>query len=368
MKILIDHQIFSIQTYGGISRYFYELMQQFSGRHDIRFDLPVILSNNIYLKSAEFSNHYSVFDWLKIKGQRKLISTVNGIYCSRAIHKGNYEILHPTYYDPYFLNYIGGKPFVLTIYDMIHEKFPLIYKSDPSLLSKKMLAQKASHIIAISNNTKKDIVEIFGIDERKISVVHLATSLCRRSTSLVNGMKLPDTFLLYVGDRAGYKNFDVFIKAASRLLLNDEALYVVCGGGGNFNKDETNLLVSHGISDRVLHYDVNDDRLARMYSKALAFVFPSLYEGFGIPLLEAMSMGCPVVCSNSSSLSEVAGSAGEYFDPTDSDSMQAAIGNVIQSQGRKSELIARGLERCRIFTWEKCAEETLAVYRSLCNQ
>ena len=365
MKILFDHQTFSIQRYGGISRYFFELMQQFSRRQDIRFDLPVLLSNNEYLKLAAFSRHYSVLEWLKIKGQRKLMRTVNGILCSRAIRKGDYDILHPTYYDPYFLNYVGSKPFVLTFYDMINEKFPLMYNPDPSLVSKKMLAHKASHIIAISNNTKKDIIEIFGIDERKISVIHLATSLCSQLTGDASKMELPDTFLLFVGDRSGYKNFDLFIEAVAALLQNDNELKVVCGGGGKFNSAEMSLFASHGISERILYFDINDARLTRLYSKALAFVFPSRYEGFGIPLLEAMSVGCPVVCSNTSSFPEVVGNAGEYFDPTSIDSIRTSVENVLQSSERQSDLTAKGFERCKLFTWEKCAAETLAVYMSL---
>jgi len=109
----------------------------------------------------------------------------------------------------------------------------------------------------------------------------------------------------------------------------------------------------------------NDSELANSYRGAALFVYPSLYEGFGIPPLEAMSLGCPVACSNNSSIPEVAGNAVEYFDPKDTESMRVAMECVLNSTARRAELIDYGFVRCTQFSWERCAEETLAVYRSL---
>ena len=108
-----------------------------------------------------------------------------------------------------------------------------------------------------------------------------------------------------------------------------------------------------------------DDVLAYLYQSAEAFIYPSLYEGFGIPPLEAMSLGCPVICSNTSSLPEVVGDAGEYFDPNNMESIRSAIETVMQSQARRDEFVQKGRERCAIFSWARCAEETMTIYRGL---
>lgn len=121
-----------------------------------------------------------------------------------------------------------------------------------------------------------------------------------------------------------------------------------------------------GISSgRVEQINADDDLLAGLYKNAAAFIYPSRYEGFGIPPLEAMSMACPVICSNSSSIPEVVGNAGEYFDPDDTDTMRVAIEGVLQSNDRRESLVQKGLERCLVFSWERCATETLAIYRSM---
>ena len=116
----------------------------------------------------------------------------------------------------------------------------------------------------------------------------------------------------------------------------------------------------------VIHLGGGDDRLATLYRGASAFIYPSKYEGFGIPPLEAMHLECPVICSMTSSIPEVVGEAGEYFDPDDAESIRHAIERVLQSSDRRSELIALGRSRCNLFSWERCARETLDVYKRLC--
>ena len=117
--------------------------------------------------------------------------------------------------------------------------------------------------------------------------------------------------------------------------------------------------------EQVMHVGGSDERLAAMYKGAAALVYPSKYEGFGIPPLEAMSLDCPVICSNTSSIPEVVGEAGEYFDPFDQDSIRAAIERVLQSPARRQQLVVLGRSRCKLFSWERCAEQTAAVYRRL---
>jgi glycosyltransferase involved in cell wall biosynthesis len=125
------------------------------------------------------------------------------------------------------------------------------------------------------------------------------------------------------------------------------------------------LLDNLNISDRAICKFVSDEQLSELYSKAIAFVFPSLYEGFGIPVLEAFASQCPAVLANSSSLPEISGDAAVYFDPFSIDDMRNQIERVICSPSLQNELIEKGKEQVKIFSWEKCAKETMEVYNSL---
>lgn len=172
MKILYDPQIFTRQVYGGISSYFYELIS-YLHNSEISVNLPLVHSNNYYLKSSPFYKNIPL-----LNGQKRVIKILNGFRAAISMRMQNYDIFHPTYYNPYFLNHIGNKPFVLTIYDMIHEIFPEKYPAmDRTSEYKKILAQKASKIIVFSENTKQDIIKYLNIDESKIEIIYLASSL-----------------------------------------------------------------------------------------------------------------------------------------------------------------------------------------------
>jgi len=176
---------------------------------------------------------------------------------------------------------------------------------------------------------------------------------------------LPKKYILFVGSRSGYKNFNLFVEAITPLLVKDNELKLVCVGGGNFKEIENEKFKRLNIINKIYQYSVNDDILTYLYKKAVAFIFPSLYEGFGIPILEAFSCGCPVIASNTSSLPEVAGDAAVYFDPTDKLSMLNSIQKVIYNDELKKQLINKGIERVKEFTWEKTAEKTKMLYEEI---
>jgi glycosyltransferase involved in cell wall biosynthesis len=249
---------------------------------------------------------------------------------------------------------------------MIHEIYPEMFSSkDKTPERKKTLAQKATKIIAISENTKKDIIKFLGIGENKIEVIYLANSINSIKNIDNINIELPKTYILFVGSRRGYKNFDLFIEAISPLLNDDVKLNVVCAGGGKFNDIEIEKLKNLKIKDRVFYYSGSDSVLAYLYKKAIAFVFPSLYEGFGIPLLESFACGCPVICSRTSSLPEVAGDAALYFDPTDKLSILKSIQKVIYDDELRDQLVYKGSQRVKEFTWKKTAEKTKKLYEEI---
>src|SRR5690606_2346406 len=232
------------------------------------------------------------------------------------------DIFHPTYYDAYFLSLLK-RPFVLTVHDLTHEIYPEFFpQNDPFITHKREVIAKADHIIAISHSTAKDLQEVFGIAEKKISVIY--HGYYKGHIQEDTDFPLPARYLLYVGDRAGYKNFTRFITAVAPLLRQDKELFVICAGGGEFRLAERELFYRNGISENILQRSATDPQLNNMYQKAIMFVYPSLYEGFGLPILEAFSNNCPVAMSDSSCFPEVGGNAVIYFDPYSPEDMLKA--------------------------------------------
>jgi glycosyltransferase involved in cell wall biosynthesis len=365
MKILYDHQIFSSQMFGGISRYFYELMDKFHQISDVEIDLALHYSNNSYLQRADWAQSRPFSPRKKFFGRTTLINTVNGIVSRYCIRRGDFDVFHPTYYDPYYLSLIGTKPTVVTVYDMIHELHPELFASNNRTIAwKKAVLARATRIIAISENTKRDLLKFYQVEEQRVTVVHLASSLQNgREVPALSGF--PEKYLLFVGQRGGYKNFSFFVRALAPVMLANSDLAVICAGGGNFTPEEHDMLTGLKIADRVRQCQVTDDDLGALYGGALAFVFPSLYEGFGIPVLEAFSSGCPVLLSNKSSLPEVAGNAALFFDPEDEKSLRDAVVKVVSDAELRNSLTTLGYERVKEFSWENVAHETKAVYESL---
>ena len=364
MNIVYDHQIFSMQKFGGISRYYCEIIKQFNKINDININVSLKYSDNFYLKDISTGKN-SCKSILPDKLNKSLAYLINRKISIENLKLNNYDIFHPTYYDKYFLKYLQEKPFVITIYDMIHEKYcNASIKNRFTIANKKILANKASKIIAISQSTKNDIINLYGIDDSKIEVIYLATSF--EDVEVDNNYNsYPDKYILFVGNRAGYKNFNRFLKATTRLLKDDIDLNVVCAGGGMFSKYELCLLKELKIEGRVMQISVDDRKLKTLYVNALAFVFPSLYEGFGLPILEAFSCSCPVILSKSSCFPEVAGDAGVYFNPNDEESIYKSIEKVIYNDSIRVRLSIKGRVALKKFTWEKTSQETKQLYRGL---
>ena len=356
MQILYDHQVFSWQVTGGISRYFTELISHLNGTYSS------LISNNLYLSSAK-NKPATLLPDIYVPGKTQLITIINKIKTIMMLKNGQFDIFHPTYYDPYFLPYIGDKPFVVTVFDMIHELYPTEFPGDTTTSLKKKVLSRATQIIAISSNTKKDLVNIFGIKPEKIEVIYLGSSLDPKNYSKVN---LPSKYLLYVGDRGKYKNFTSLVGALHELKGMLEDVHLVCVGGGKFNDSEKKLLGS--LMSRSHQLSLTDPELTYAYKHALSFIMPSLYEGFCLPVLEAMICSCPVVCSNTSSIPEVAGDAAIYFDPKKESSIASAIKILLKDEDLRSKSIKQGLAQATKFSWDKCAKETEIIYQKAITQ
>jgi len=367
MKLLYDYQIFELQKYGGISRYFVELAKHYNADEDMNVYISAKISKNEYLVNSYIKDNLVLHSKYIIRKRHYIESKVNRFYNRYKLTMKLVDIFHPTYYDPYFLKYIGKTPFVLTVHDMIHEQFSEMFSpNDETSRNKKLLAERASKIIAISESTKQDIVNILGIDESKIVVVYHGNSLVLISDANID-IVLPDRYILYVGNRSIYKNFNKFIKSTSSLLCDDVDLHLVCAGGGTFSKEEKQLFSEFDIDQKLHQFSVDDNALATLYAKAIIFVFPSLYEGFGIPILEAFQCNCPLVCSNTSSFYEVAGDAAEYFDPEDEVSILTIVKKVLYDDELQKKLVQAGQKRLIFFSCKNTADETKKVYQSVLN-
>ncbi len=364
IKVIFDPKIFAIQKYGGISRFFVELFKEFNKTPKVKWILKGLVSRNMHLKTElpesriKYLNVQNHIIWSMI------LSAFNKIFTTYPEKRSsNYDntIYHATYYDLHYLKkYEQSFRTVVTIYDLIDEFF----NRDPKLVrNKKYFIENADMIHAISQTTADDIIKTYNIPAEKITVIHLASSL---KPIEENELKLPEKYILFVGNRDGYKNFDQFINAISPLLIKDKNLFLLSAGGNHFNPNEKNLLNELTIADQVIWKPIeNDDSLAWCYQHALFFVFPSKYEGFGIPILEAMNCNCPVVLSNTSSLKEVAASAGYYFDPNSTESMHNACLEVLESKILRQKLISEGKKRRIDFSWKITTKKTIMAYEKL---
>ena len=365
MKILFDYQIFTLQSYGGISRYYKCLTAElFNLNQDV--EILAGIHRNRYISSLPDG----IVSGINIKKYPpttgRLFQYLNHCLTSQQIKKIKPDIIHETYYS-----IINSKPRtpprIVTVYDMIHELHANMFnKNDHTTRWKKNAFNRVDHIISISRNTKNDLINFLGIAPEKISVVHLAADSLSYSENYDELFSYRKPFLLYVGSRGGYKNFSGLLKAVSTSKKIKAEFDIITFGGGKFTQKEKKILAALGFDNQQVRQISGDDHiLAQLYKNATAFIYPSLYEGFGIPPLEAMACHCPVISSNSSSMPEVIGDAGEFFNPNSIEDMACAIEKVVFSESRMRELKEKGQDRLKLFSWEKCAKETLAVYQKL---
>ncbi|HXN06920.1 MAG TPA: glycosyltransferase family 1 protein [Nitrospiria bacterium] len=363
MRLFFTHDVFSTQKVGGMSRYFVEVIKRIRrmDRESI-FEICGGLFINQHLKGLPV-------EWgIKVPSVRNtgiFRKKVNNWFQERLIRRKAPEVIHQTYYSDF--PFRNNLKVVITVPDMIHELYPESFsdKGTTSVL-KKRCCDRADKIIAVSNTTKKDLVRSFGIEPRKVQVIYLANPLEGVAPDLKR-KPLAINYILYVGDRHGYKNFKFLIQAYAHSKKVHERFQLVCFGGGVFSVGEKAQISDLGIDENVIQVSGNDGLLALYYRNARAFVYPSLYEGFGLPVLEAMSYGCPVICSTGGAIPEIVGNAGIYFDPESSESIQVVLEKSLFDDSLIKEMVVRGRKRVKEFSWEKCARETLEVYKSLAD-
>jgi glycosyltransferase involved in cell wall biosynthesis len=374
IRVLYDHQVFTWQNFGGISRYYADLLSVLHTSAAFEPQLSLAYSDNAHIaESAPWKDAIQPKSACKLPLSVRFFRKSRARYSPAAINRkrsiatlqlGEHDLVHPTYYDPYFLEHLGGKPFVITVYDMIHELFPEHYLDDPTVREKEQVIRRADHILAISHSTKKDLVEIYGIAPEKISVTHLGTAFSP-ATCPPAALQLPEKFLLHVGHRGGYKNAYFMLRALREILRATPALHIVFAGGGPFTKNELQFIDILGLAGRVHYHEASTPSLVTLYQRALVLLCPSLYEGFGLPVTEAFNCGCPVLSSRTPALAEVAGDAALYFDAKNIVSIQETVAHALNDRDALPALRAKAALRAKEFSPLKCARETAAVYSRL---
>lgn len=364
MNIFYDHQIFSSQVFGGISRYFYQLISRLNETGDANARVDVFCSNNYYYHTLpEASRRYFFKNW-NFKGRNRVLEHINRIRSLSTLKEQSFDLFHPTYNNPYFLDKLGPKPFVITVHDMIHELYPELPNATTEAAHKKEMILNANRIIVPSKHTKNDILKFYNIDADKICVIYHG-SPCISAQNISDKTELPKKYLLFVGQRSYYKNFTLLLKALGMLKQDFPELYIVCIGGGNLNNQEKLLANELAISDRLIQVNLSDAMLNSAYKKALAFIFPSEYEGFGIPVLEAFENHCPAILANSSCFPEIAQDSALYFTNGNENDLACKIIDIIKQPDLREQLISSGKKRAFEFSWEKTVTQTKELYMQI---
>lgn len=359
MKILFDHQVFIRQQCGGISNYFTKIFEYF----DTPFELQTFLHSNIHLKESSLKLGAKYIHPQITKLFMKQLEQINMPTLKHKLSgKNSSYLFHPTDMDNYWFNWDINTPIVITVHDLIPEVMGKEFIGNGALMKQRRLEliKRSDRIIAISKNTKNDLIKHYNISEHKIDVIY------HGSPQLVVPQKpiatIPDNYLLFVGERRGYKNFQLVVEIMKRLSQAHKELHLICTGKP-FRKDEKQLFEDIGLTSRIHHYRCSNQELSFLYQNALAMLYPSKYEGFGLPILEAFTNQCTVVASDKSCIPEVAGDAAILLDPTDVGLWVEHLSELCKNQQIRESFIKKGLARCKSFTWEKTAKETEETYR-----
>jgi len=383
MRVLYDHQAFTMQYFGGVSKCFCELISHLP--HDIDSKIGIVESNNHHLiasnicpniKPVSYDIHTFASKY-KFKGKGTLYALTNKLLpflsttenknkreSVRLLKEGHFDVFHPTFFDDYFVKHLNGKPFVLTIHDMMPELFPKYFKkNDVQIVLKKKLINNASAIIAVSEQTKKDIINLLDVSSDKIEVIYHGGPIKEIITE-----KSPYNFpyFLYVGQRWGYKNFKQLLEDFAAFVVNNKHIKLICTGSA-FTQEEEYLIKKLNLTENVLCNNASNYQLKLLYANAIAFIYPSLYEGFGLPILEAFAYGCPVLLNNKSCFPEIAANAATYFISDDTNSNITKVMNEVihWSKEERKNIIEMGYERLNIFSWEKSAKQLSMLYQNI---
>ena len=358
----MDEQIFAIQRYGGISRLFYELAKQFTTTRELDVDmLPISapIVNQYVLDNPDLSIA------LRTHAAKNSISALATYFSHRTDVRGA-EIVHNTFYLPHGLTGGKGAKRVVTIHDMIPELLPKTRRRLDLLTMKRRYTQQADHIICVSAATRGDLVRLYPEITAPISVVHHGVDPVF-APDIPRWSDLPERYILFVGNRDQYKDADILLKAFAAFSKELIGLTLLFVGGGEFTSKESKLIQTLEITQQVSQRSLPDAEMSSAYCNALFTVFPSRFEGFGLPALESMASGTATILANATSLPEVGGEAALYFESGNASDLAEKMLDLATNPQLRDQLAQAGIRQANRFSWAKCATETAHVYQATLN-
>jgi len=369
-RILINDSILFPKIQRGVARYFHHILDALIATYGER----VTVYSSV-MRNYGPARHITAPAGFSFRGSARvginwLVKRVRDKQLRRIISREHPRLI----YSPYYGGVYKGVPQIFTVHDMIHERFPT-YFSSSDLETRRFIAEKrkclesGTLLIAVSRNTADDIVRIYPhVAPERIRVVYHGVDEAFFAHNVQASFRCERPYFLYVGHRSRYKNFLTLIRAYSVAgLANQYDIKVVSPSGSGFERSEGELIARLGLSGHIhLVTALGERDLIEYYAGAVALVYPSEYEGFGLPILEGMAAGTVVLTSNVSSMPEVGGDVAIYFDPTSPDSIAQAMRVAARLRPEERQtIIARGIARAKMFSWRRCQEQTVAVLRSL---
>lgn len=358
MRVAMDEQIFAIQRYGGISRLFFELAKQFTTSPGHGVDLQPVnapIVNRYVLENPELA---SALQATEAQSSMRALAT----YFSHRTNARGADIVHNTFYLPHGLAGASGAKRIVTVHDMIPELLPKTRRRLDLLTMKRRYVHQADHIICVSAATRGDLVRLYPEISAPISIVHHGVDPVF-TANVPKWPDLPNEYVLFVGNRGQYKDADILMKAFAQFTVTIPGITLFFVGGGEFTAKEMKLASTLGIQKQISQRSLPDAEMSSAYGNALFSVFPSRFEGFGLPALESMACGTATILADATSLPEVGGDAALYFDSGDvADLAKKMITLTNDPQLRKSLEVA-GINQAGKFSWANCAHHTAAVYK-----
>lgn len=358
MRIGIDGNEANVEKKVGVSVYTLELLRHFRIRANEALEFRIFLRTSPMMHMPKATPH---FTYEVVKGP---FLWTQFFLPLRLILKKNIDVFFsPAHYSPRF----SPVPLVVTIHDLAFFYYPQEFLKEDLYKLRHWSGQSlknARRVIAVSKNTKKDIVKFYNVPSEKIEVVYNGYEKPTSPKRLPNHPDRP--YFLFTGTLQPRKNVPFLVRAFRAFHENNPAFRLVLAGKRGWLYDEIFAEIKKSGVERfiILAGYVTDHELISLYKNAHAFIMPSLYEGFGVPLLEAMSFGCPVISSFVSSLPEVGGDACLYFDPRNERDLTEKMDLIGKNEALRKELVAKGFDRVKLFSWKKCAEDTLRVIKS----